>query len=476
MKLLILSVLLFASNAEAALRRLNESPRTVMVQLFGWPWAAIGEECERVLGPAGFAAVQVPPAQEHIIAENAPWWERYQPVSYHLESRSGTESEFAAMVQRCGAAGVDVYADVVLNHMNALPQGYGSAGSPFTHYEYPGLWNTNDFHHCGRNGDDGLRNFKDLYELQNCELLGMADLDTSAPKVQAKQADFLNRLMDYGVKGFRVDAAKHMAAKDIEGIFKQVPRENYRVLELILTPGEPVQLEDYLPAGDVNNFALSYSIGSAFLEGDLSRLPQLPALSGVPSDNAVVFLENQDLERRPDSEPILAYRRDPELNKLGTVFMLTWPYGYPMIYSGYLFNTFDEGSPLDFSGRIPSPFSGDSCMSPWTCLHRSPWVRALVDFRNRTNRQFEATQVWPINSATLAYGRGPAGHVVITIANEPQDLEVPTQLQPGRYCNLAADQPENDCAMVDHQQVLHLQLQPRSAFVAIDPNQTRAAN
>ncbi len=35
-----------------------------------------------------------------------PWWERYQPISYKLYSRSGTEAEFIDMVHRCNAVGV----------------------------------------------------------------------------------------------------------------------------------------------------------------------------------------------------------------------------------------------------------------------------------------------------------------------------------------------------------------------------------
>ena len=44
---------------------------------------------------------QVSPPNENVIVEgsqNRPWWERYQPVSYKLETRSGTEEEFKAMV------------------------------------------------------------------------------------------------------------------------------------------------------------------------------------------------------------------------------------------------------------------------------------------------------------------------------------------------------------------------------------------
>ena len=45
---------------------------------------------------------------EHIVLPNNdyPWWQRYQPVSYILDSRSGNEDEFANMTRRCNAVGV----------------------------------------------------------------------------------------------------------------------------------------------------------------------------------------------------------------------------------------------------------------------------------------------------------------------------------------------------------------------------------
>jgi len=53
---------------------------------------------------------QVSPPNEHagIWAgdHHRPWWERYQPVSYKLQSRSGTEAQFTDMVQRCNAVNV----------------------------------------------------------------------------------------------------------------------------------------------------------------------------------------------------------------------------------------------------------------------------------------------------------------------------------------------------------------------------------
>ena len=53
---------------------------------------------------------QVSPANEHHVVvdgyKNYPWWQRYQPVSYHMGSRSGTEAEFKDMVKRCNNVGV----------------------------------------------------------------------------------------------------------------------------------------------------------------------------------------------------------------------------------------------------------------------------------------------------------------------------------------------------------------------------------
>src|SRR5215210_775302 len=115
-------------------------PRTVFVHLFEWKWADIAQECESFLGPRGYAAIQISPPQEHIVAPDNPWWERYQPVSYKLESRSGSRAELADMVGRCKAAGVDIYADAVINHMSGTESGTGIAGTTFSHYSYPGLY------------------------------------------------------------------------------------------------------------------------------------------------------------------------------------------------------------------------------------------------------------------------------------------------------------------------------------------------
>lgn len=62
------------------------------------------------------------------------WWTVYQPVSYKLDSRFGTEDEFKTMISQCDAAGVQIVADMVLNHTTGhdvswVDDQYGVAGT-----------------------------------------------------------------------------------------------------------------------------------------------------------------------------------------------------------------------------------------------------------------------------------------------------------------------------------------------------------
>src|SRR3989454_2179159 len=142
----------------------------VFVHLFEWKWTDIATECENVLGPAGFKAVQISPPEEPSIVASSDWSERYQPVSYSIaRSRSGTDAEFTDMVTRCNAVGVGIIADAVINHMTNYPSpGVGSNGTSYSKYSYPGLYSASDFHTpCVVN------DYLSAANVQDCELLSL---------------------------------------------------------------------------------------------------------------------------------------------------------------------------------------------------------------------------------------------------------------------------------------------------------------
>src|SRR5437016_9122572 len=191
----------------------------VFVHLFEWRWTDIAAECEDVLGPAGFNAVQISPPQEHSIVPSHDWSERYQPVSYSLEhSRSGTGVEFTDMVTRCNAVGVGIIADAVINHMTNFPSpGVGSNGTNYTKYDYPGLYSSSDFHTPCQ-----VNNYQSASNVQDCELLSLPDLNTGLASVRQKIADYLLMLARLGVAGFRIDAAKHIQQVELNDILSRV--------------------------------------------------------------------------------------------------------------------------------------------------------------------------------------------------------------------------------------------------------------
>ncbi len=449
------------------------APRTVMVQLFEWPWADVGRECENLLGPKGFSAVQVSPPHEHLSRAEANWWERYQVVSYQIKSRSGDEKAFKDMVDRCHKAGVGIYADVIINHMAGFIDGKGFAGTPFTHFAYPNLYSPSDFHHCGRNGNDIIKNYNDRYELQNCALVDLADLATESDYVRTTLAGYMNHLLDLGVDGFRLDAAKHIPATDIRQILNKLKRSTYIYQELILGNTDVVKYDEYYPNGDVLSQSYPYQIGKAFRENQAGSLSGL-AQGQPPTDRVVVAIENHDIQRSQPQTDLVSFQREPALYRLAQTFLLTWPYGYPSLFTGYSFSDFDKGPPVDESLKTLTVFDQQGqCQKPWLCAHRLPEVAALVDFRNQTNNAFSATDLWTNGTNMIAFGRASQGFVVINYATTELNQRLKTSLPAGSYCNLMSSEYEvrsRSCKQgfnVDAQGFLKLRLNAMSSLVLL---------
>ena len=433
----------------------REAAGDVFVHLFEWRWSDISTECTSRLGPAGYRAVQVSPPQEHALVNGSPWWQRYQPVSYKLDrSRSGTGAEFAAMVQTCRAANVNIYVDAVINHMTA-GSGTGSAGTVYTKTSYPPLFSAADFHPAC-----GVSNYADPVNVQDCELLGLADLRTSVPSVQRKIADYLIALSRLGVAGFRIDAAKHMQPSELDAIVALVNTtataesraQPYWYGEVIDYGNEGVRATDYFGLGyrsggaaDISEFKYR-GIGDKFMNAGNQRVADLAQFSVgewrvMPSDKAVSFIENHDTQR--DGNPI-SYR-DGDILRLAYVWLLAYPYGYPMVMSSYAFDRQsqggrDRGPPSSSTGetravQCTSSWQTAAADVDWICEHRDPVLVRTVGFRKRMAGR-DVSRVWTNGSNAVAFSRGTNGFVVINREDVQLTASIPTSLAAGTYCDV----------------------------------------
>lgn len=401
--------------------------RTVGVNLFQWTWNSIAAECTDHLGPDGYAWVQTSPPQEHPVL-GGQWWTSYQPVSYRIESKLGTRAEYRAMVDTCRAAGVQVIADVVINHMSGQTSGTGWAGTPFSEERYPGPaggYGPQDFHACRTN----IASYADRYQVQNCRLVGLQDLDTGSDYVRQEIADYLNDLISLGVRGFRVDAAKHIAAADLAAIRARLTDQSvYVVQEVIGAPGEPIQPGEYLGVGDSHEFSYARHLKSAFSGGGLASLGGLDSASWLlPSDKAGVFVDNHDTERNGET---LSYKNGSAY-RLANVFMLAHPYGWPTVYSGYAFSNNDAGAPQSANGEVDDARCGQGT---FTCAHRWNETAHMVGFRNAVAGT--GLVGWWADGDRLAFGRGDKGYVALNRTGSPLTRTFTTSLPAGQYCDV----------------------------------------
>ena len=69
----------------------------------------------------------------------------------------------------------------------------------YTKYNYPGLYAQATSTPRAR-----INDYQSAANVQDCELVGLPDLNTGSTAVQQKIADYLVDLVNIGVKGFRV--------------------------------------------------------------------------------------------------------------------------------------------------------------------------------------------------------------------------------------------------------------------------------
>ncbi len=468
----------------------------VFVHLFEWRWADIATECENVLGPAGVAAVQISPPQEHSITPNHDWSERYQPVRYNiLKSRSGTAAEFTDMVTRCATAGVGIYVDAVINHMTNFPSpGFGSDSSPYSKYDYPGLYTAADFHPACT-----VSNYADAANVQDCELFNLPDLNTGKDSVRRKIAGYLITLARLGVAGFRIDAAKHIQQVELDSIFTIVDSTltaearpiPYYFLEVSGGFGEALSPHDYFGeayasggAADITEFTFT-GVGDKFRQIGGQYIAQLnpngspgnqfsqAAWGLMPSDKAVVFLENHDTQHNCG----LSYR-DGNVFRVANVWMLAQPYGYPSILSSFAFDCpagNSMGPPSDGNGWTTPVACAASLetatVGTWVCEHRDPYLLGMVAFR-KVVAGSDINHWWDDGANAIAFSRGTKGFVAINREGSAVDTTITTGMPAGSYCDiltggLVSAACVGTTLVVDSSNAVHFHLVSNAA-VAID--------
>ncbi|NRA66821.1 MAG: alpha-amylase [Pseudobacteriovorax sp.] len=309
----------------------------VIVHMFNYTFEEIEASLPQ-LANAGFGAIQISPPQ---LSNGDPWWGRYQPVDYRIiDGPLGNEEQLKRMIAKAASFGMIVIADVVLNHMANLGRDHDLSFPPReirNRYQIGGLFQHFDFKpaYC-------INNWQDPEHVRNGRLCssaddsGLPDLRLDTDHVLNVHQTYLRKLKGLGIKGFRVDAVKHMEKEYFGRLFTDDIRQGMFIYgEVIATAYDfDRDLKQYLEATRMSfmDFPLQHTIQQAFGPGGkLVNLVGAENWNGaLPWDRAITFVVNHDI---PNNEGFRSKILDPKDEDLAYTYILGRSAGVPHIYT-----------------------------------------------------------------------------------------------------------------------------------------------
>ena len=413
------------------------APAEVILHAFDWKYKDIGDNAQAI-AEAGYKSVLVAPPLKSERSGDCPWYKLYQPEDFRvIDNCAGNKQEFVAMLQALGSKGVRVYADIVVNHManernnsTTFPGGdtlnaYSSNPSFWNAQKLygnlnNGLFSPPDFHSeacirdyanpdsvvkdriCGAGSDRGLPDLKDTVPGQNWVL--------------DQRKDYIKALFDLGVRGFRLDAAKHMPNGAIRYFVPDSIADNAHVFAETITWGGAsdneynLYLKPYLQALPASfgayDFPLLNEMKRAFSPGN--RLSDLanPYATGnaLEPRRAVTVTITHDIPYNAGFRGLIF---DPKDEELAYAYILGRDGGVPMV--------FDDGS----SWRTDN--------GRWVGAWNNDRLKKMISFHNRMQGKW--MEVLFSDDCTLLWRREEDGIAGINKCGFSKDITLDTRFK-----------------------------------------------
>jgi alpha-amylase len=371
----------------------------VMMQYFHWYIPADGslwlQLADRVseLAESGITALWLPPANKGIGGADDVGYGVYDLYDLgefdqkgSVRTKYGTKEQYLLAVQQCRQAGIQVYADAVLNHRMGADQAEPCLATPYTRgdrlhpkgaqreihaytrFTFPGRagmhsgfqwswchFDAVDYDHLNPAERDTVyllegKSFDDevSQEFGNFAYLMGCDLDCQHPEVREELINWGRWYLDtIGVDGFRLDAIKHIAAwffpEWLDALEKHAGKDLFVVGEYWVNSLATLlrYIDDVGGRMSVFDVPLHYNFQRASRVGnefDMRRILEGSVMQGRPT-HAVTFVENHD------SQPLQALESvvEPWFKPLAYALILLRQEGYPcLFYADYYGTEYDD--------------------------------------------------------------------------------------------------------------------------------------
>ncbi|YCO01699.1 alpha-amylase family protein [Vibrio sp. VNB-15] len=414
----------------SGLQETQSTGANVILHAFDWKYADIAQRAAEI-SELGYGSVLVSPPMKS--AQDERWWQRYQPQDYRvIDNALGNTTDFKNMIEALDRVGVLVYADVVFNHManeahlrsdlqyprQAVMDDYQQNASKYQDLILFGdlsepLFDENDFVEAF-----GIKDWKDKWEVQNGRISG-GPTDPGLPTLRVckhvveQQRTYLKALKTLGVKGFRIDAAKHMTLEHLKLVWTEDITRDVHIFGEIITDGGATEeeyelfLEPYLKETRLGayDFPLFSTIFKAFSKKGSFKSLIDPYCFGQALSNrrAITFAITHDI---PNNDVFLDLIMDEENEWLAYAYILGRDGGVPLIYTD-----------LDTSG-----IKGVDGKPRWQNAWKDARMAKMVAFHNLVHG--EPMTVMEGNDDMLVLQRGEKGILVLNKSARAQSLQL----------------------------------------------------
>lgn len=332
----------------------------VILHAFDWPYSLVAKRASQIRA-AGYQTVLVSPPMKSSKSDNGTeWWQRYQPQDYRvIDNQLGNSEDFKAMIQALNEQGVWVYVDVVFNHM-------ANESSIRDDLNYPSQQELDDYQAQADyyqrqklfgdlsqplfTQDDFLTAFriedwKDRWQVQTGRISG-GPQDPGLPSlsdndhVVGQQQAYLKALKELGVKGFRIDAAKHLSLEHLAKVWTEEIVHDVHIFGEIITDGGATEeeyqlfLQPYLEHTRLSayDFPLFQTVFDALGAGGSLKSLIDPYSFGqaLSSRRAITFAVTHDI---PNNDVFSALVMEEQDEWLAYSYILGRDGGVPLIYT-----------------------------------------------------------------------------------------------------------------------------------------------
>jgi alpha-amylase len=417
----------------------NYTNTETILHVWSWNFNTIAENM-KLIKESGYTMLQTSPVNacfspdganiKILDKEQGNWYHYYQPTDWTIGNNIlGTEQEMAAMLDSAKKHDIRVLVDVLPNHTAfnidlVSDEFYAAVGG-----------REKMFH---TNGLKGIENYNDRDQCTHQGVGGLPDVNTENPLFQKYYMQFVNKLLEMGVRGFRYDTAKHIGVHS-----------------------DPVDAEAGVKENDfwdvatgrkeVLGVSLAIDYNELFVYGEVLQDKNVPeeeyaSYFGQTASTYGHVVCNVLNKRSAKDIDILSWyhRAAPE-------HLTTWVESHdtycnanetagitdPQIRTGWVLITARQnGTPLFFSRPMNSTrenYFGDNLLGARgndEFFH--PEVVAVNKFRQQMNGQLEDIKIAE-DGEVVVVNRGDKGAAVINFALETNEVALATKLPDGQY-------------------------------------------